>query len=72
MKFSEIAGHTDTIAALRSMVDAGKIPHAILLSGISGIGKMRLARALAQYIHCSNHIDGDSCGRCPSCLQHKN
>ena len=72
MKFSDIAGHNDTIQALRGMADAGRIPHAILLSGISGIGKFRLARAFAQYIHCSNHINGDSCGICPSCLQHQN
>ncbi len=72
MKFSEIAGHNETIRALRSIVDAGKIPHAIMLSGISGIGKFRLARALAQYIHCQNHVNGDSCGVCPSCKQHQN
>ncbi|MDE7109445.1 MAG: DNA polymerase III subunit delta [Muribaculaceae bacterium] len=72
MKFSEIAGHKDTISALRDIVDSGRIPHAILFSGISGIGKMRVARALAQYIHCHNRINGDACGVCPSCLQHKN
>lgn len=71
MKFADIAGHADTIDALRRMADSGKIPHAILLSGISGIGKFRLARAFAQYVHCSNHRNGDSCGSCPSCLQHQ-
>lgn len=71
MKFSDIAGHSDTISALRSLADNGKIPHAILLTGISGIGKFRIARAFAQYIHCSRHTDGDSCGVCPSCLQHQ-
>lgn len=71
MKFKDIAGHSDTINALRHMADTGKIPHAILLSGISGIGKFRLARAFAQYVHCRNHRDGDSCGECPSCLQHQ-
>ena len=71
MKFKDIAGHSDTISALRHMADSGRIPHAILLSGISGIGKFRLARAFAQYVHCRNHIDGDSCGVCPSCLQHQ-
>lgn len=71
MKFSDIAGHKDEIASLRNLVDTGKIPHAIMLSGISGIGKFRLARALAQYIHCKNHVKGDSCGICPSCLQHQ-
>lgn len=72
MKFSDIAGHESTIESLRSIVNGGKIPHAILLSGISGIGKFRLARALAQYIHCRKKDGMDSCGKCPSCLQHQN
>lgn len=71
MKFQDITGHKDIIASLRGVVDSGKIPHAFLFSGISGIGKMRVARALAQYIHCRNPKDGDSCGVCPSCLQHQ-
>ncbi len=71
MKFSEIAGHSDTIASLRALADGGRIPHALLLTGISGIGKFRVARAFAQYVHCSNRKDGDSCGVCPSCLQHQ-
>lgn len=49
------------------MADSGRIPHAILISGRSGIGKMKLARAFVQYIHCENRADGDSCGVCPSC-----
>ncbi len=71
MKFSDIAGHSETISALRSLADEGRIPHALLLSGISGIGKFRIARAFAQYIHCSKRSGGDSCGVCPSCLQHQ-
>ena len=71
MKFREITGHKEIIDSLRRLVDSGKIPHALLFSGISGIGKHRVARALAQYIHCKNRIDGDSCGVCPSCLQHQ-
>ncbi len=71
MKFSDIAGHTETIASLRSIADSGKIPHALLFTGISGIGKFRLARAFAQYVHCEQKTGGDSCGVCPSCLQHQ-
>lgn len=71
MRFSDIIGHHEIKDALRRMADTGRIPHAIMLSGPAGIGKTRLARAFAQYVHCSDRHDGDSCGRCPSCIQHK-
>lgn len=71
MKFSDIPAHNFAKQKLRTFVDRNKIPHAILLEGPSGIGKYALARAFAQYIHCQNRQNGDSCGMCPSCLQHE-
>lgn len=71
MKFKEITGHKEIISALRNLADSDRLPHAFLFSGISGIGKHRTARAFAQYIHCKNRKNGDSCGVCPSCLQHQ-
>ena len=71
MKFSDIPAHNFAKQKLRTFVDRNKIPHAILLEGPSGIGKYALARAFTQYIHCQNRQDGDSCGMCPSCLQHE-
>lgn len=71
MQFRDIIGHKEIVESLRQNGDSGKIPHAFLFSGLSGIGKMRTARAFAQYIHCKNRKDGDSCGVCPSCLQHQ-
>lgn len=71
MKFSDIPGHDNLKERLRDMVDADRIPHAILIEGPAGTGKMMLARAMAQYIHCENRTDGDSCGSCPACLQHR-
>lgn len=72
MKFSDIPGHESVKRRLREMVDADRLPHALLLQGPAGVGKMMLARALAQYIHCTDRTpDGDSCGKCPSCLQHQ-
>lgn len=69
MKFSDITGHKATIDSLRDIVDTDRIPHAILLGGQEGIGKMRVARAFVSYLYCLDKQDGDSCGKCPACLQ---
>ena len=72
MKFSDIPGHESTKRRLRAMCATGHIPHALLFEGQPGIGKMMLARAFAQYVHCQNpDPDGDACGVCPACRQHE-
>lgn len=70
MKFTDIPFHDEIKARLREIADSGRIPHAILLEGPSGSAKFALARAFAQYLHCTNRRNGDSCGECPSCRQH--
>lgn len=73
MKFSDIPGHEDVKARLRELVDSGHIPHALLLEGPEGSAKYALARAYVQYLHCTARTpEGDSCGKCPACLQHQN
>lgn len=71
MKFCDIPGHEHAKERLRSMADSGRLPHALLLEGPAGIGKLALARAFAQYIHCTARTpDGEPCGVCPQCVQH--
>lgn len=70
MRFADIAGHNNVKEHLRTLVDSDRVPHALLLSGPEGTGKLALARAVAQYMHCVSPVNGDSCGRCPSCVQH--
>lgn len=69
MKFTDIIGHKSTIDSLRELIDSDHIPHAILLGGQEGVGKMRVARAFTSYLYCMNRMNGDSCGKCPACLQ---
>ena len=72
MKFSQIPSHESVKRQLRDMVADGRVPHAILLHGPSGIGKFMLARTFSQYLHCQNPTaDGEPCGVCPSCMQHE-
>lgn len=72
MQFKDIIGHNQAIDTIRDMVDSEHVPHAILFSGMPGIGKMRLARAFIQYINCQNPHNGDSCGVCPACRRIQN
>ena len=71
MKFSEVLGNEQAIAQIRRMIDADRLPHALLLYGEPGVPKLGLAMAEAQYLHCKNHVDGDSCSVCPMCRQHQ-
>jgi len=49
---------------------AGKLHHAMLIHGVSGLGKRQLSQFLAQYFQCRNPQGNDSCGQCQSCLLH--
>jgi len=67
MRFSEIQGNGEVLAALSGMVDSGRIPHAIMLHEDDGGGAIEIALAFLQYLYCHSRRDGDSCGECPSC-----
>lgn len=69
MFFKDIVGHSELKRRLTEMVDSGRIPHAQLYTGAEGVGKLALAIAVAQYICCEHREGGESCGRCPSCVQ---
>ena len=69
MFFRNIVGHSELKRRLIDMVDSGRIPHAQLYTGAEGVGKLALALAVAQYICCEHREEGESCGRCPSCVQ---
>lgn len=88
MSFSDVLGHGARVAELRRALAEDRLPHAILLTGKRGVGKRRLADALAAARLCEREGaagarvdpgDGagrndDACGRCTSChaLAHGN
>lgn len=53
---------------LTAYVDNGRVPHALLISGKEGVGKLRLAMQFAQSLLCEQHDkQGMECGRCSGC-----
>jgi len=71
MLFSEIIGQQEIKKRFINTVTEQRIPHAQLLRGPEGVGKLALAIAYAQYICCENRSATDSCGVCPSCVKYK-
>lgn len=69
VQFRQIYGQESVKQTLIKSVDEGRVPHAVMLCGAQGTGKLALAIAYAQYLNCSNRQNGDSCGVCPSCVK---
>ncbi|MBC8014791.1 MAG: DNA polymerase III subunit delta' [Sporomusaceae bacterium] len=68
MKWTDIVGHVENIKTLRYMESSKHMPHAVLLSGPSGIGKFMVASVLGAALLCISS-DSRPCGSCSSCLQ---
>ena len=67
MPFRDVIGHARQIALLASAARRGSLPPALLFAGPPGVGKWRIAQALAQAVNCPSPVDGDACGTCRSC-----
>lgn len=46
---------------------AGRLPHALLITGPAGLGKLALAERVAAQLLCRQASDDGNCGQCPAC-----
>ena len=68
MPLRDVRSQDQTVTALRAAWVAGKLHHATLLSGPSGVGKTLIANEVARLLLCDSPADGpDACGGCKSC-----
>ena len=56
-------------AAVLERAKKGSLPHALLITGIEGIGKQKFAQALAESLLCEKRLPEGACGQCDSCAQ---
>jgi DNA polymerase III subunit delta' len=52
---------------LQSQKQAQRLPHAILLVGADGLGKLDFAQALAASLLCTSENESEACGQCNAC-----
>ena len=69
MFFREVIGQEEVKKKFLLEVKENRIPHAQLICGPEGVGKLPLAIAYARYLLCPNHTEEDACGICPSCVK---
>ncbi|MSO55903.1 MAG: DNA polymerase III subunit delta' [Acidobacteria bacterium] len=77
MSFREIVGHSRILGLLSRSLSARSLPPSLMLAGPKGVGKRRVAQAVAQALNCISPISGsarprpdatlDACGECPAC-----
>ena len=72
MPFRTIVGHRRIVALLSRAAARNTVPPSLLLAGPDGVGKRRVAVALAETLNCPSpistaQIELDACGECASC-----
>jgi len=73
MPFHTVTGHRRLVALLARAVAQDRVPPSLLLAGPHGVGKRKIAQALAEALNCLAPVttaDGsgrDACGTCGAC-----
>ena len=71
--FAELAGQDALVRTLSNAIDAGRIAHAYMLTGVRGVGKTTTARIIARALNCvgpdgNGGITVTPCGECDQCV----
>ena len=65
--FADVLGQEHVTRSLRNAIAAGRVSHAILLTGPRGVGKTTIARVFAKALCCEKGPTPEPCGRCSPC-----
>lgn len=65
--FEEVVGQRPVVKTLQNSLARNRVAHAILFSGVRGVGKTTLARIMAKAINCEQGPASNPCNVCESC-----
>ena len=65
--FDQLTGNERVKSLLRRMLEAHRVPGAMLFTGEDGIGKKLFALEIARALNCRNLQGVEGCGACPPC-----
>lgn len=68
LSWKNFVGNDATVSRLKKSLAEKKFPHAVIFSGIEGIGKREFAKICAAVLMCDNPSDGEPCGTCENCV----
>jgi DNA polymerase-3 subunit delta' len=71
LSWQRIRGHDALVEGFARAVKRGRLAHAYLFTGPSGVGKRLFSVELAKALLCEKTTEGllQACDRCPSCVQ---
>ena len=72
MSFRDVIGHRRVVSLLSRAAARGTVPPSLLLAGPAGVGKRRVAMALAEALNCVSprataDFEHDACDACTTC-----
>jgi len=66
--FDELIGQETVSQTLSLALDANRLSHAYLFSGLRGSGKTSTARIFAKALICEEGVSHEPCGKCQNCI----
>ncbi|ADH85944.1 DNA polymerase III subunit gamma/tau [Desulfurivibrio alkaliphilus] len=67
--FAEVVGQRPVVRTLQNALRRERVAHAMLFSGVRGVGKTTLARIMAKALNClAAEAEQRPCNQCASCL----
>ena len=64
--FDDVVGQKPVVQTLKNALSRERVAHAMIFSGVRGVGKTTIARIMAKAINCHNPKEAP-CDRCSSC-----